>query len=135
MNIKTLLIVLLVAVGAIAILGYKVISSPDSNQSDSNGGTTISLATNPDPLKTGAATFLIDVKDKNGKSVDNAKVTIDLNMTTMNMGTQHGEATPQGNGRYAVGGNISMGGPWRVSTIVKMPDGGSQSKDFTLDVR
>ncbi len=136
MNNKTLLIVLAVIVGAIAILGFKVMSFGNNNSmtETSRGGIAISLSTDPDPLRPGPATFMIDVKDKNGKPVDNATVYFDLNMTTMNMGTQQGTATSQGNGRYSASGRMSMRGPWRVSTTVKMSDGSSESKDFTVNV-
>ena len=136
MNNKTLLIVLAVIVGAIAILGFKVMSAGNSSSvsGTTSGGANISLSTEPNPLRPGPATFMIDVKDKNGKPVDNATVSFDLNMTTMNMGTQQGNATSQGNGRYSANGNMSMRGPWRVSTTVKMPNGSSESKDFTVNV-
>ncbi len=131
MNNKTLLIVLAVIVVAVAILGWKSMSTPSSGTGSESG---ISLSTNPNPLRPGLATFMIDVKDKSGKPVDNATVTFDINMTAMNMGTQQGTATSQGNGRYSASGNMSMRGPWKVSTTVKMPDGSSESKDFTVNV-
>lgn len=136
MNSKVLLIALAVMIGAIAILGFKVISSGSNNSATgtSSGGAAISLSTDPNPLRTGPATFIIGLKDKSGKPVDNATVSFDLNMTTMNMGTQQGTATSQGNGRYSASGNMSMRGPWRVSTTVKMPDGSSESKDFIVNV-
>ena len=120
-------------IGAVAILGWKVISTSSSDSVPSDSGT-ISLSTDPNPLRLGQATFMIDVKDKNGKSVDNAAVSFDLNMTAMNMGTQQGNATSQGNGRYSAVGRMSMRGPWRVSTKVTMPDGSVENKDFTVDV-
>lgn len=129
---KTLLIIIaiVVSVGIIFELQDRFVTG-SSNISSTSG---ISLSTNPDPLQPGAATFMIDVKDKNGKPVDNAKVSFDLNMTTMNMGTQQGDATPQGKGRYSVEGRISMRGPWRVSTKVTMPDGSVENKDITVEV-
>jgi len=97
MNSKIIVIILAVMVGAIAILGWKV-KSASVLGANSNSGESISLSTNPNPLRLGQATFMIDVKDKSGKPVDNATVSYDINMTTMNMGTQQGNATPQGNG-------------------------------------
>ena len=120
-------------IGAVAILGWKTMSTPTSGTATSNTGG-VSLSTNPDPLRLGQATFMIDVKDKNGKPVNGAIVTFDLNMTAMNMGTQQGNATSQGNGRYSAVGNMSMRGPWRVRTTVKMPDGSMENKDFTVNV-
>lgn len=94
----------------------------------------ISLSTNPYPLKMGPATFIIDIKDNTGKPVDNATVFFDLNMTAMNMGTQQGNATAQGDGRYAASGRMNMRGPWKVSTKITMPDGSVVNKDFTVNV-
>ena len=134
-NSKTLLIIFAVLVGAAAILGFKVMLG---NNSSANGtakeGATISLSTNPNPLRTGPATFVVDVKDKDGKPVDNANVSFDINMTTMNMGTQQGAATSQSNGKYSASGNMSMRGPWRVRTKTKMPDGETINKDFMVNV-
>ncbi len=133
MNNKTVLIVLAVMVIAVAVLGWKTMSLPNPGSST---GTErgISLSTNPNPLRLGQATFMIDVKDKSGKPVDDATVSFDINMTAMNMGTQQGTATSQGNGKYAAVGNMSMRGPWRVRTTVKMPDGSIENKDFSVNV-
>ena len=129
MNNKTLLIILAIMVSAVAYFGWKASSGPSSS---TGGG--ISLSTDPNPLRPGKATFMIDVKDKSGNPVDTATVSFDLNMTAMNMGTQQGNATSQGNGRYSAVGNMSMRGPWLVKTKVKMPDGSIESKDFTVNV-
>ena len=135
MNSKILLIVLAVMIGAIAILGWKVMSASNSSTASSGSGNpAISLSTDPNPLELGPATFMIDVKDKDGKPVDNATVSFDLNMTAMNMGTQQGNAAPQGNGRYSAVGGMSMRGPWRVSTKITMPDGSVVNKEFTVNV-
>lgn len=125
-----MLAVLAVLVVAVSYLGWKsmTLSAPNTNTSG------ISLSTDPSPLRPGRATFMIDVKDTNGKPVDGATVSFDINMTAMNMGTQRGTATSQGNGRYSAVGNMSMRGPWRVATSVKMPDGSTESKDFTVNV-
>ncbi len=136
MNNKNLLpIILLVIVVIVGILGFKFIfASPQDGNLAATGNGQISLSTNPNPPKLGKTTFVISVKDKDGKAVDNAKVSFDLNMTTMNMGTQQGEATPQGNGQYAATGGLSMGGPWAVRTKVVMPGGEILNKEFTINV-
>lgn len=132
MQNKNLLIALMIGAIIVVGLGWKALSG--SSASVGQGSELVSLTTDPNPLQTGPATFIIDVKDKTGKSVDNATVFFDLNMTTMNMGTQQGSATSQGNGRYAASGRMSMRGPWRVSTKVTMPDGSIVNKDFTVNV-
>jgi len=132
MQNKNLLIALAIGVVIIAGLGWKVLSGPSAN--GGSGSDTVSLTTNPNPLQMGPATFIIDVKDKTGKPVDNATVSFDLNMTAMNMGTQRGNATSQGSGRYAVSGRMTMRGPWKVTTKTTMPDGSVVNKDFTVNV-
>ena len=131
MSNKILLVALVLMVGLIGAMSWKVKSAVLGTTSESE---VISLSTDPSPLKLGQATFIIDVNDKNGKSVDNATVSFDLNMTTMNMGTQQGEATSQGNGRYSAVGNMSMQGSWRIRFEVAMPDGSIQNKDFVVNV-
>ena len=132
MNTKTLLVI----VGIIVSIGiiFEVKDMLGSGAQAANSASGISLSTNPDPLQPGPATFFIDIKDKNGKPVDTAKVSFDLNMTTMNMGIQQGDATSQGNGRYSAMGRLTMRGPWRISTKVTMPDGSVENKDFTVNV-
>lgn len=134
MNNKTLLIILAVFVGAIALIGIKLTNSNGNTLGSGAENNSISLTTDPNPLKMGPATFIIDVKDKDGKPVENAKVSFDLNMTAMNMGTQKGNATFVGDGRYSAAGKMSMKGPWRVKTKVAMPDGSVENKDFTVNV-
>lgn len=132
MNNKTLLSVLAIMAVSVAVLWWKSSALSSSESTGSNGG--IYLSTDPNPLRPGRATFMIDVKDKNGKPVDGATVSFDINMTAMNMGTQRGTATSQGNGRYSALGNMSMRGPWRVTTSVRMPDGSTEKKDFSVNV-
>jgi len=126
---KILIISISFLLGTIAILGYKINSA-----SSSNGGG-ISISTNPSPLIIGPATFAVVVKDKDGKLVNDATVSYDINMTTMNMGTQKGVAEPEGNGKYKAVGNMSMRGPWRISIIAIMIDGSTQNKDFVFNVK
>jgi len=133
MNNKMLLIVFVLMIGAVSILGWKVMSTSITG-TNSGGKGAISLSTDPDPLRLGQAIFMIDVKDSNGKPVDDVTVTFDINMTAMNMGTQQGNATPQGSGRYSAVGSLSMRGPWLIKTSVKMPDGSTENKDFTVNV-
>lgn len=132
MNSKNLLIAVIILVGVIGILGWKIKSASSSS---GNNKEAITLTTEPNPLKIGQATFIIMVKDNAGKAVDNATVSFDLNMTAMNMGTQQGNATAEGNGKYSATGRLSMRGPWRVATKVTMPDGSLIKKDFTVNVQ
>lgn len=126
---KILIIAISILLGTVAILGYKIKSASSST------GDNISITTSPNPLTIGSATFIITVKDKTDKLVNNATVSFDINMTTMNMGTQKGTAILEGNGKYKADGSISMLGPWRISVIAKMIDGSTQSKEFVFNVK
>lgn len=126
---KSLLIGITILIAIIAILGWKMKSASTSDNSEA-----ISLSTNPNPLQLGQNTFVILVRGKDGKAVNDATVFFDLNMTSMNMGTQQGSATSMGNGKYSAVGRLTMRGPWRVSTKVTMPDGSVMNKDFTVNV-
>lgn len=133
MNNKVLLGIIATTV---VILGIAVFTLGNGNTSSSNAEeeNNITFTTNPNPPHIGQTTCIISVKDKNGKPVNNAKIHFTINMTSMNMGVQEGSATLQGNGNYAAVGRFSMGGPWRVSTQITMPDGRSIDKDFDVNL-
>ncbi len=133
MNKTTLFVVLAIVIGTIIILTLD--TSGNSDSITSNAATGISLSTSPNPLRPGMATFIFNVKDKNGKPVNDAKVSFDLNMTTMNMGIQQGDARSLGDGRYSAQGRMTMSGPWRISSKVIMPNGAVENEDFTVDVQ
>ena len=134
MKDKLSIIILIVLVIGVATLGWKT-SVLGVSTSAGAEKEQITLTTEPSPLRPGKAKFMINVQDSDGKPVDNAKVSFDLNMTTMNMGTQRGEAVAQGDGQYVAQGNLTMLGPWRVSVVAVMSDGSKQSKDFVVNVR
>ncbi len=129
MNIIGIAIFLIVLVGAFFLL-------KGQGGSNSAGGSQapLELVSQPNPPQTGNNTFIITVRDENGKPVDNAKVKVDINMTTMNMGTQQGTATSQGDGKYAASARLSMRGPWRVRTTATYADGKEVKKDFVVNV-
>jgi nitrogen fixation protein FixH len=129
MNSKSLLLLVIILIGVIGIFGWKIKSASSPSSKDA-----ISLSTEPNPLQLGQNTFVITVRNNEGKTVDNAEVFFDLNMTAMNMGTQQGNATPMGNGKYSAKARLTMKGPWKVTTKVTMPDGNQVKKDFTVNV-
>lgn len=123
---------LVVFVVAAVWLGTRLLGGPSA--STDAGQIQVTLATDPNPPQLGKGTLTIGVHDASGQPVDDAKVSFDLNMTTMNMGRQSGTAAAQGGGKYAAYGNFTMRGPWRVSTTVKTAAGVSTSKDFIMTV-
>lgn len=125
----------IIVVIAIIIIAPNYIEFGNSGSQAGASGDQISLTTDPNPPRAGKATFIFSVNDAQGNPVDNAQVAFDLNMTTMNMGKQTGTATSEGNGKYAVMGNLSMRGPWRVSSNITMPDGSKLSRDFIVNAQ
>lgn len=136
---KILIVILIIGAFLVGKLLWKtppISSSTDTPNVVSMGeDVQVRLITDPDPLVLGPANFIVEVKDLNGKPVDEAKIFFDLNMTAMDMGTQQGNATPQGNGRYSVVGRMTMSGPWRIKMKVTLPDGYSLDKDFIVTVK
>lgn len=129
-----MLIIAGVFVLIIGFLGFRVMSL-SSTGNTGNNNVQVSLTTDPYPPRLGSANFIISVKDEKGQPVKDAKVFFDLNMTAMNMGTQQGSATSQGDGTYAATGKLTMRGPWKVATKITMPDGKEMSKDFMIDAQ
>lgn len=120
----------------LAVIGFKVFSlSPSSTTSANGGDYQLTLATTPNPPTGGKNVLTVSVVDSAGKAVDGAAVIMDINMTTMNMGSQSGTAMPQGNGAYALNASFSMLGPWKIATTVTLPDGQTLNKDFTVNIR
>ena len=104
------------------------------NQGKPPENSQLTLTTQPASPQLGNNTLIITVRDTTGKLVDTAKVSIDVNMTTMNMGTQRGNATSQGGGQYSANARFSMRGPWRVAVTTQFPDGEKTSKNFHITI-
>jgi hypothetical protein len=84
-----------------------------------NGNLTIQLFSDHNPPVQGYDVFQILVTDSNGQPVSDATVSLDLNMTTMNMGNNHVAATPLGKGYYAGKVFFSMPGPWQATVGIQ----------------
>jgi copper transport protein len=81
------------------------------------------------PAKFGTNTFLVTVKDKNGKPVEGASVLLQTTMLDMEMGTQSLQLQPVGAdspGTYGGQADLAMGGDWGLAVKVR-PAG---AKDF-----
>lgn len=79
-------------------------------------------------------TLTVTVTGADGKPVPGAKVTADVAMTSMDMGTTHPAFKDLGGGKYAGAVAFSMSGPWRVTLRVTAPDGATATKtlDYTV---
>lgn len=93
--------------------------APRPDQEAQAGGLTVGVRTDPSPAELGKDGFLFWVK-RDGEAVPNAQVAFRMFMPGMPMSTDDVwiEAPPKGKGRYAAGGEFSMGGTWRVEVRV-----------------
>jgi len=94
---------------------------------------TLQVNPNPPPI-TQPATLSIQILENNSKRpVSSAKVTLESNMVTMDMGTGQVEAKSQHNGTYLARVQFSMSGPWQVQVVISMP-GESQTYSAVFEV-
>ena len=86
----------------------------------SPGQPAIAVSTNPNPPNSLVTTeLIIDVMDANGQPLTGATVNILADMVGHSMGLMQGQATDQGNGRYATAVPFVMGGDWKVTVEVR----------------
>lgn len=86
----------------------------------SPGTPEITVSTNPDPPNSLIETELIfDVKDANGQPLTGATIAVLADMVGHSMGMMQGQASEQGNGRYATSVSFVMGGDWKVTVEVR----------------
>ena len=87
------------------------------------------------PAKSGDNTLGITVTNAAGKPVTAAKVTAQVAMTSMDMGTATPAVKETGKGHYTSTVAFSMAGPWRVTLKVAAPGQKAETKafDFTAE--
>src|SRR6266851_2368306 len=94
---------------------------------------TLQVNPNPPPI-TQPVTLSIQILEHNSKRpVSSAKVTLESNMVTMDMGTGQVEAKSQHDGTYLASVQFSMSGPWQVQVVISMP-GESQTYSAVFEV-
>jgi RND family efflux transporter MFP subunit len=106
----------------------------------SSQGLQIELTTDPQPLKTGATTFMVSVHDAEGRDVSDAEVTVLLYMPpmpSMNMPAMRAEArlSALGDGEYRGKGDVLMAGRWDVTITVARGGTRVGARQLTLVAR
>jgi hypothetical protein len=96
----------------------------------------LTVATTPDPPRTGQNTMTIDVKRADGQPVTGAQLTVDPQMPAHGHGsTEVPQITDEGQGRYrAFPVTFQMPGAWRVTIVVKA-GADTETKIVDYDVR
>lgn len=65
--------------------------------------------------------MIVTVSDSNGQLLDGVQVFVFANHTEMTGMTMNGKATRQGEGRYSLKTDFSMGGLWKITVQIKKP--------------
>lgn len=84
------------------------------------------------PAKTGDNTLNISLTNAAGKPITAAKITAQVGMTSMDMGTTSPDVKEMGKGHYATTVAFNMAGPWRVTLKVIAPGRKPQVKAFNF---
>ena len=101
-----------------------------------SGPPQITLTSNPDPAAaSGETELVVDVKDTAGKPLNGVKVLVTADMAAHSMGGMQGEATDQGNGRYATKVPFGMAGGWKITIEVRQGDTVLATQDFIIPVQ
>ena len=112
---KLIIISILITVALVSACAPAATPTPASP-----GQPEITVSTNPNPPNSLVETeLIIDVKDASGQPMAGATVNILADMMTHSMGLMQGQATEQGNGRYATTVPFMMTGDWKVTVEVR----------------
>jgi hypothetical protein len=115
-------------------LGAPAPQAPGSFGEKKSASYIMRLSSSPTPPIRGLGTLEALVTDAQGRPVDDAQVSFDLDMTTMSHGKNIVVATPQGNGRYVGQVRFMMPGPWRVILVVARPGRAAEQARFDFGV-
>lgn len=108
----------------------------NSNTNGDSGHFTITATLEGGDAKTGQNVMMIEVKDKEGKAVEGATVTVDPQMPSMGHGSSETPKVEEvGGGKYkATPVTFTMSGEWTV-TIKVEANGETGSKTFDFSVK
>lgn len=116
---KSALFLVIIVVGALVSGACASPPAPTAAPSAS-GQPVVVVNTSPNPPTSDGQTELqIDVRDSAGNPLTDVEVTVLADMVGHSMGLMQGQATEQGNGRYATFVPFSMGGNWKVTVEVR----------------
>ena len=94
----------------------------------------VRLFSTPTPPVRGLDVLEAVITDVKGQPVTDARVSFDLDMTTMSHGKYVVKAAPQAGGRYAGQVRFMMPGPWRVIAIIERPGHPIEQMRFDFNV-
>ncbi len=95
----------------------------------------MALTMSPSPASSaGDTVFTLKVSDAAGRPVNGGTASLDLAMTSMDMGPNHVVLAPKGNGVYTGSGAFLMSGTWRC-TVTFTAGGRTQTESLLEKVR
>lgn len=94
----------------------------------------VTAETNPNPATMGDVEIILTVTDGAGNPLTGATVMVTADHTDMTGMSMTGQATEQGDGRYAIQANFSMSGNWMLKVEVKQ-DGQSVVQEISLVIK
>jgi hypothetical protein len=128
-------LILIALIGALAVGGCAAPAAAPAAPA-AGGPPQVTLTTNPNPASSAGETeFVVEVKDSAGKPLSGVKVLVTADMAAHSMGAMQGEATDQGNGRYATKIPFGMAGDWKVTIEVRQTDTILATQDFIIPVQ
>ncbi len=106
-------------------------------QSVQAGPYKVTLQVDPNPPSSSRPTTLTFqiVHNDSQQLVTNARVTVESNMETMDMGTNPADAHIQSNGLYRVPVQFLMSGPWQVQVLISVSGARAASAVFEVTAR
>ena len=100
----------------------------------SSSSLTVAAAFQLNPPKQGMEIIIVTVKDRSGKPVKGAVVTIGSNMPTMSMSGPTSKARDNGNGTYTAKTNVNFATKWTFDVAVAAR-GQKAHTQLTADVK
>jgi len=136
-HVRSIYRVLMITGAALIVLWMTIPAIAQSAAAKGKDKYDITLATTPNPPKTGDATLTVMVKGPDGKSVTDADVIAMFYMAAMpamkmpemknNVALKHEAA-----GKYVGKGQVMMAGNWEVTVVVKRGGKEVASKKFNV---
>lgn len=97
-------------------------------------GLSLDLTLTPEQPAVGPATLLFTLTDQTGQPIDKAEIEVEGNMTHAGMVPVAGRATPEGQGRYSVPFEWTMGGDWFLTVEITLADGTQAVREIPVSV-
>ena len=126
--------ILFTTFAVLALLFAACSAAGTSQTAPAASGLIITAETDPAPARVGDVEIILMVIDAQGNPVTGANVGIYADHTDMTGMNMTGQATEQGDGRYAIQANFSMSGNWMLKVDVNT-NGQSEAQEIPLVIK